>query len=135
MFIDLVEHDEGYPLYQAISATKMALSQHEEAEFNFSPLGKSGRKTVRRADFDTWISDDLAKIEDALDEVLTKTNTDASSIDKVFLTGGTSFVPAVRKIFTQRFDADKIESGGELLSIAHGLAMIGESGDIERWTA
>ncbi|MBD9386394.1 Hsp70 family protein [Agrobacterium sp. AGB01] len=135
MFIDLVEHDEGYPLYQAISATKMALSQHEEAEFNFSPLGKSGRKTVRRADFDTWISDDLAKIEDALDEVLTKTNTDASSIDKVFLTGGTSFVPAVRKIFTQRFDADKIESGGELLSIAHGLAMIGENGDIERWTA
>lgn len=135
MFIDLVEHDEGYPLYQAISATKMALSQNEEAEFNFSPLGKAGRKTVRRADFDNWISDDLAKIEDALDEVLTKTNTDAGSIDKVFLTGGTSFVPAVRKIFTQRFDADKIESGGELLSIAHGLAMIGESGDIERWTA
>ena len=32
-------------------------------------------------------------------------------------------------------DADKIESGGELLSIAHGLAMIGESGDIARWTA
>ncbi|NTJ41742.1 Hsp70 family protein [Agrobacterium larrymoorei] len=135
MFIELVEHDEGYPLYQAISATKMALSAQEEAEFNFSPLGSAGRKTVKRSDFDQWISDDLAKIEEALDEVLVKTNTAPEAIDKVFLTGGTSFVPAVRQLFTRRFDADKIESGGELLSIAHGLAMIGESGDIERWTA
>ncbi|MDP9838152.1 putative chaperone protein [Neorhizobium huautlense] len=135
LFIDLVEHDEGYPLYQAISATKMALSAAEEAEFHFSPLGKAGHKTVKRADFETWIADDLAKIEGALDDVLTKTNTSADQVDKVFLTGGTSFVPAVRKIFTQRFDADKIESGGELLSIAHGLALIGESGDVGEWSA
>jgi len=53
----------------------------------------------------------------------------------VFLTGGTSFVPAVRQIFNRRFDAGKIESGGELLSIAHGLALIGESGDVEQWAA
>lgn len=135
VFIDLVDHDEGYPLYQAISATKMALSSQEEAEFNFSPLGKAGRKMVKRSDFDQWIVDDLAKIEGALDEVLEKTNTSPDAIDKVFLTGGTSFVPAVRQLFTRRFDADRIETGGELLSIAHGLAMIGESGDIERWTA
>ncbi len=135
LFVELVEHDEGYPLYQAISSTKMALSSQEEAEFNFAPLGAAGRKMVKRSDFDRWIADDLAKIEEALDEVLTKTNTTPQSIDKVFLTGGTSFVPAVRQLFTRRFDADKIESGGELLSIAHGLAMIGESGDIERWAA
>ncbi|MCX8998437.1 Hsp70 family protein [Rhizobiaceae bacterium BDR2-2] len=135
LFIDLVENDEGYPLYQAISATKMALSSAEEAAFDFAPLGAAGRKTVRRADFESWIADDLARIEGALDEVLEKTNTPASAIDKVFLTGGTSFVPAVRSIFTRRFGASRIESGGELLSIAHGLALIGESGEIERWTA
>ncbi len=134
-FIDLVEHDEGYPLYQAVSATKMALSANEEAEFDFAPLGAAGRRTVRRADFETWIADDLARIEGALDEVLEKTNTAAGEIDKVFLTGGTSFVPAVRRIFTERFDRDRIESGGELLSIAHGLALIGERDDIAQWTA
>ncbi|OHV75672.1 Hsp70 family protein [Rhizobium sp. LCM 4573] len=135
LFIDLVDHDEGYPLYQAISATKMALSQTEEAEFNFPPLGRAGRKVVKRADFETWIADDLEKIEGALDEVLEKTKTEPQHIDKVFLTGGTSFVPAVRRIFTRRFDADRIESGGELLSIAHGLALIGESGEAEKWAA
>lgn len=135
LFIDLVEHDEGYPLYQSISATKMALSASDEAEFNFAPLGSAGRKTVKRADFEQWIAPDLARIEGALDEVLDKTNTAAGAIDKVFLTGGTSFVPAVRRIFTNRFDAGKIESGGELLSIAHGLALIGESDDVATWAA
>ena len=135
LFVDLIEYDEGYPLYQAISATKMALSRDEEAAFDFAPLGAAGRKTVRRADFETWIADDLVRIEGALDEVLATTNTTADGVDKVFLTGGTSFVPAVRDIFARRFDAGRIESGGELLSIAHGLALIGESGDVGRWTA
>ncbi|MDE1995801.1 MAG: Hsp70 family protein, partial [Rhizobiaceae bacterium] len=135
IFIDLVEHDEGYPLYQAVSATKMALSAQEEAEFNFPPLGKAGRKMVRRADFESWIADDLARIEGALDDVLTTTNTAPGAIDKVFLTGGTSFVPAVRRIFTERFGQERIETGGELLSIAHGLALIGERDDISQWTA
>ncbi|MFD1746515.1 Hsp70 family protein [Rhizobium helianthi] len=135
LFIDLIEHDEGYPLYQAISATKMALSNAEEAEFHFAPLGRAGRKMVKRSDFESWISDDLARIEGALDEVLETTNTSASEVDKVFLTGGTSFVPAVRNLFLKRFGAERLESGGELLSIAHGLALIGESSDIEQWVA
>ena len=135
LFIDLVEHDEGYPLYQAVSATKMALSAGDEAEFRFAPLGRAGQKSVKRNEFETWIAEDLARIEGALDEILTTTNTAPGTIDKVFLTGGTSFVPAVRRIFTDRFDASRIETGGELVSIAHGLALIGERDDIAQWVA
>ncbi|MGO6972551.1 Hsp70 family protein [Rhizobium leguminosarum] len=134
IFIDLIDHDEGYPLYQAVSATKMALSASEEAPFDFAPLGRSGHRSIKRSDFEGWIADDLARIEGALDDVLDKTETKPSEIDKVFLTGGTSFVPAVRRIFTERFERDRIESGGELLSIAHGLALIGERDDIAQWT-
>ncbi|MGO8019739.1 Hsp70 family protein [Rhizobium leguminosarum] len=134
IFIDLIDHDEGYPLYQAVSATKMALSASEEAPFDFAPLGRSGHRSIKRSDFEGWIADDLARIEGALDDVLDKTETKPAEIDKVFLTGGTSFVPAVRRIFTERFERDRIESGGELLSIAHGLALIGERDDITQWT-
>jgi hypothetical chaperone protein len=134
IFIDLIDHDEGYPLYQAVSATKMALSASEEAPFDFAPLGRGGRRSIKRSDFVGWIAEDLARIEGALDDVLEKTETKPSEIDKVFLTGGTSFVPAVRRIFTERFERDRIESGGELLSIAHGLALIGERDDIGQWT-
>lgn len=134
IFIDLIDHDEGYPLYQAVSATKMALSASEEASFDFAPLGRGGHRSIKRSDFEGWIADDLARIEGALDDVLDKTETKPAEIDKVFLTGGTSFVPAVRRIFTERFEHDRIESGGELLSIAHGLALIGERDDIAQWT-
>lgn len=134
-FVDLVDHDEGYPLYQAVSATKIALSSADEAEFNFAPLGRGGSRMIRRSDFEGWIAGDLTRIEAALDDVLQKTGTAPNQIDKIFLTGGTSFVPAVRRIFTERFDHGRIESGGELLSIAHGLALIGEREDIAQWTA
>ncbi|MBB3647079.1 putative chaperone protein [Rhizobium leguminosarum] len=134
IFIDLIDHDEGYPLYQAVSATKMALSAAEEAPFDFAPLGRGGHRSIRRSDFEGWIAEDLARIEGALDDVLDKTRTKPGEIDKVFLTGGTSFVPAVRRIFTERFERNRIESGGELLSIAHGLALIGERDDITQWT-
>ncbi|WP_027685353.1 Hsp70 family protein [Rhizobium leguminosarum] len=134
IFIDLIDHDEGYPLYQAVSATKMALSASEEAPFDFAPLGRGGHRSIKRSDFEGWIADDLARIEGALDDVLDKTETKPAEIDQVFLTGGTSFVPAVRRIFTERFERDRIESGGELLSIAHGLALIGERDDIAQWT-
>lgn len=134
LFIDLVEQDEGYRLNQAVSATKVALSSQDEADFRFEPLGGAGEKQVLRRDFESWIAADLDRIEAALDEVLDKTRTAADAVDKVFLTGGTSFVPAVRRIFSERFATDRIETGGELISIAHGLALIGERSDIEQWT-
>jgi hypothetical chaperone protein len=43
----------------------------------------------------------------------------------VFLTGGTSFVPAVRRLFETRFGAEKLVAGGEFVSVAEGLALMG----------
>ena len=54
-------------------------------------------------------------------------------IDRVFLTGGSSFVPAVRAQFADRFGATKIETGDQLVSIAYGLSLIGREQDIARW--
>mgnify|MGYP001798517887 FL=1 len=43
--------------------------------------------------------------------------------DHVFLTGGSSFVPAVRRIFIDRFGLPKITGGHVLTSVATGLAL------------
>ena len=51
----------------------------------------------------------------------------------MFLTGGSSFVPAVRRLFADRFGEAKLESGGELVSIATGLALIGAEQDTAEW--
>jgi hypothetical chaperone protein len=39
----------------------------------------------------------------------------------------------VRALFEQRFGHDRIASGNELTSIAHGLALIGQSDDMAQW--
>ncbi len=132
-FIDLVEEDQGYPLYKAVSAAKARLSRAEETALDFAPLGRDFQANIRRADFNMWIADDLRRIEAALDAALAQAGLRDGAIDKVFLTGGTSFVPAVRDVFTRRFGPERIESGNELLSIANGLAMIGERDDAHCW--
>jgi len=51
----------------------------------------------------------------------------------VFLTGGSSFVPAVRRLFVERFGEGRIDSGAELESIASGLSLIGGEQDLGPW--
>ena len=45
-------------------------------------------------------------------------------VDRVFLTGGTSLVPAVRNLFTQRFGEDRVQSGEAFTSVAYGLSLM-----------
>ena len=71
----------------------------------------------------------------ALAAALARAGLEAYEVDHVFLTGGSSLIPAVRALFTARFGEGRIDSGGELTSIAHGLALIGEHEDIAHWTA
>ncbi len=133
-FVRLVESDQGYTLYKSVSDTKEALSRDESAEFHFSGPGFEIRDTVTRAQFESWIAPELEAIEEALDQVLAAASIAATDVDRVFLTGGTSFVPAVRRIFERRFGAGFVESGNEFVSIANGLATIGLREDVDAWT-
>ncbi|MCK7616271.1 Hsp70 family protein [Roseibium sediminicola] len=133
LFIDLVEEDQGYPLYKSVSETKALLSSEDEAELNFAPLGASFRADVKRADFERWIAPDLRKMDKALTATLEKSSLQETDIDRVFMTGGTSFVPVVRAMFAERFGQEKISGGNELTSVANGLALIGAREDAGDW--
>jgi len=61
----------------------------------------------------------------AVDRVLQKGAITAESVDRIFLTGGTAYIPAVRRLFVDRFGAEKIVGGGEFVSVAEGLALAG----------
>ncbi|MDB5431885.1 MAG: hsp70 family protein [Caulobacter sp.] len=132
--VELLDDNHGYRLYQSVSRLKETLSSEEGGVFDFQAGDIHIQKPVPRADFERWIAPELAAIEKALDEALTRADLGPAGIDRVFLTGGSSFVPAVRRLFAQRFGEAKLESGGELVSIASGLALIGEEADLERWT-
>ena len=138
-FITIIENDLGYPLYKSVADAKTALSSSPAATLAFRAEGMGYNlaldATIERTAFNQWIADDLQKIEDAVDEALGEAKLDATEIDRVFLTGGTSFVPAVREIFDQRFDPKKIETGDQLESIAYGLALIARSENPAAWSS
>ena len=133
--IALVEHEQGFPLYDAVGTLKRALSSQTHAEFRFDGGDVDIAADIARVDFEAWIAPDLIRIEAAMDRALTKAGVAADGIDRVFLTGGSSLIPAIRAIFDRRFGSDRIATGGELTSIAHGLALIGEEPDPAQWAA
>lgn len=121
--IAIVDQDLGYQLHQAVQRVKFALSEHESAEFRFRDSGLDLRIPITRRDFESWIAEDLKAIEEAVDSLLRTTGVHPREVDRVFLTGGSSFVPAVRRIFASRFGKDRIRGGHEFTSVAHGLAL------------
>ena len=52
-----------------------------------------------------------------------KHNVNYNDVGSVFLTGGSSFVPYVRRFFAKTFGADKLRGGEELTTVAKGLAL------------
>ncbi|WP_019831932.1 Hsp70 family protein [Sphingomonas sp. PR090111-T3T-6A] len=132
--IALIENELGYPLYDAVGGLKKALSSQEQAAFHFSGAGLTIDAEVTRTDFEGWIAEDVARIAATVDQALAAANVAEGEIDRVFLTGGSSLIPAIRRIFLDRFGADRIATGGELTSIAHGLALVGQEDDIAAWS-
>ena len=121
--VTLIDEDLGYQLHQAVQRLKVDLSRDEAAEFRFRDGSLDIVAQVQRSDLEGWIADDLAAIESTVDELLAATKIAPAMVDRVFLTGGTSFVPAVRRIFNERFTADRVVTGDEFTSVAKGLAL------------
>jgi hypothetical chaperone protein len=133
--IAVVENELGYPLYEAVGRLKRSLSSDDRAEFRFESDALTVEAQVSRGDFENWIAPDLARIAETVDAALAKSGLGPDQIDHVFLTGGSSLIPALRRQFEARFGAHKIDSGQELTSIAHGLALIGQEANFSEWTA
>ncbi|WP_171257822.1 Hsp70 family protein, partial [Acinetobacter baumannii] len=74
----------------------IALSAKDEVDFRFKAGGVEIGSTITRKKFDSWIADDIARLGATVDKVLGEARIPAREVEKVFLTGGTSFVPAVR---------------------------------------
>ena len=121
--INLIDEDLGYQLHQAVQRLKVELSRDETARFQFRDGSMNIQSLVTREEFESWIVDDLESIERCVDGLLETSGIVASAVDRVFLTGGTSFVPAVRRIFETRFTASRVRTGNEFTSVARGLAL------------
>lgn len=123
--VQLIEEEAGFALYRAVSRVKAALSGAEQAVLRFEHADFALEAEVRRSDFEAWIAPELQRIGTAVTAALADAGLPAEAVDRVFLTGGSSLVPAVRRLFEDRFGAARIVAGSEFVSVAEGLALIG----------
>ena len=121
--IDLVDHDLGYRLYRAIETAKCALSEQPRTQFRFHEAVMTIENPLNRNEFEDWIDPEVKQIANCVDHLLAKCNVTAHDVDAIFMTGGSSFVPAMRRVFEQKFANAPIRAGQEFTSVAEGLAL------------
>lgn len=123
--VHVIRNEEGFSLFQAVSGVKQALTAERSARLKFKAGPVEIDRTVARAEFEQWIADDLSRISAKADEAVAVAGVSPSAITRVFMTGGTALVPAVRQLFASKFGADKLVGGDEFSSVAQGLALMG----------
>jgi hypothetical chaperone protein len=121
--LHVIDEDLGYQLYKSVESTKLALSADATDTFEFDEPPVAIEHQVSRAAYETWIEHDLRQIGDCVDGLLAQCQVAPGDVDSIFMTGGTSFVPAVQQVFKRKFSSDRLRRGGELTSVATGLAL------------
>jgi len=121
--IHFIKEDLGFHLHRAVQILKCDLSNDPAATFQFSDGFVDLRAVVERTSFEEWIAEEIEQIARCVDSLLSSSGVFPKDVDMVFLTGGSSFVPAVRRIFERRFREKRIRGGNEFTSVARGLAL------------
>lgn len=121
--IQIISENLGYALYRAVESTKVDLTENEDADFEFAHGATNIRDTLERWRFESWIQEDVQEIATCVKSLLSQHNVNYGDIGSVFLTGGSSFVPYVRRFFARTFGSHKLRGGEELTTVAKGLAL------------
>jgi hypothetical chaperone protein len=128
----LIEENYGLMLFQEIERAKQKLSSSYLTtiafrENEYSPKRRGGllniKEDLTRDAFEQLIDSDVNKINRCVDEVIRESGLKADDIDIVFLTGGSSYIPIIRKGFANRFGPEKLIQQDAFTSVAYGLGL------------
>ncbi|MDD2735165.1 MAG: Hsp70 family protein [Desulfuromonadaceae bacterium] len=118
---NIISDNYGFFLFQAIEKAKCELSGQVLARIDFKDRDLNITEEIGREEFETLNGDNFQQIASCIDEVVAKSGLQSAQIDTVFLTGGTSRIPHIQALFTERFGRDKLEQRDAFTSVVHGL--------------
>src|SRR3569832_2191236 len=121
--VQIIAENLGYALYRAVEQTKVALSDKELADFLFTQSTVRLEVSLERWQFESWIQDDIQNIAACVLSLLDQCGVKPADIDSIFLTGGSSFVPVVRRFFSRTNNTNKQHNNEKHTTVAKGLAL------------
>jgi hypothetical chaperone protein len=120
--LTFVEDRLGFQVFEAIEATKRALSSATHADFHYSYPTIEIDQPIERAAFEQSSARSKDRILSELDATLERAALPASAIDIVCCTGGTARLPAIESALAARFGAQKLSQFQHFHSVILGLS-------------
>lgn len=117
---DLVMENLGFKLFRAIEQAKVALSTEATARIDFEEARITLHEVVTREAFEAASAHLIDELEACADELLARLPK-GLHLDSVFLTGGSSQVPAVQRLFARKFGKDTLRTADAFTSVVEGL--------------
>ena len=117
-------------LKAGVEECKKTLSQVEKATIFFSDFleNKDGDPVddlvVSRTTFNSLITPLISRTIDLIEDLSAKTGIPMDTIDNILLVGGSSCIPLVKKMLTDKYGAKVLSSEKPMLAIAEGAAIL-----------
>jgi len=121
--LELIREGLYFSFSQKIIDAKAQLSFDEKTLIDMSIFQDPFTQEITREAFNKVIAPDIEKIETALDDTMKIANISYNEIDKVFLTGGSTLVPAVKNLYRELFGEEKLVHTDVFSSVGYGLAL------------
>jgi len=117
---DMIKSNYSYLVFQCIKELKAELSEVDSAKLDIPELDIEFE--LSREEFEAMISGLLDKFSQSINDLLQRAELESRDIDLVIRTGGSSLIPAVKRILEARFPGKVIEHD-PFTSVAAGLAI------------
>jgi hypothetical chaperone protein len=111
----------GHRVAFAVEDAKIALSADDDAAVSLDFVEKSLAAAATRAGFERAIHTRTDRLYQTARDCIAVADLDGAAIDTIFLTGGSSRVPAVRAAIAEAAPGARLATGSDLLSVASGL--------------
>ena len=117
---DLIKNNYSYIVFQSLKDLKATLSSEESAILDIPELDIE--LEVTRVQFEEFIQELLNKFQRAISDLLERAGLQSNEIQLVIRTGGSSLIPAVKRILDEQFSCKAVEHD-PFSSVAAGLAI------------
>lgn len=120
---EVVESRRGHSIAIAVEQAKVALSTAERAEIDISDAALGAPVEATAALLNETVAEQLGSLSRTLAETLAASGLPGQRIDAVFLTGGSTAIPAVRAAVTSLTPGARIVEGDMFGAVGLGLGL------------
>jgi len=121
--IRIVEGRQGHTIAIAVEQAKIELTAEPATHAALDSLGDWAKFRFTRRDFDEAIAQSIERVVMTVQRLLSDARTRANDINTIFLTGGSSMVPALREGILTLFPGARIAESDLLGSVGIGLSL------------